>query len=182
MSSQMENLIFERHFDLDKEMKLLSSSSGGPKPDPSLQVDPLVDNGANDANEDLGIIDLDSDDVLDEFDDLDDDKLPVLKNTYSKKSRPNNSKSVAVGSRSQGGDIKRRNANKVEEEEKVSEKEEKGQDNLLMKVMEVPMELDLDNSQELKEDLDEGNKVAQEMNNTLSVKQKMNLSMSKELI
>jgi hypothetical protein len=32
----------------------------------------------------------------------------VLKNTYSKKSRPNNSKSVAVGSRSQGGSIKLR--------------------------------------------------------------------------
>jgi hypothetical protein len=34
------------------------------------------------------------------FDDqFDDDKLPVLKNTYSKKHRPNNSKSVAIGSK-----------------------------------------------------------------------------------
>lgn len=49
--------------------------------------------------EDLGIIDLDEDDGGDEFDELDDDKLPVLKNTYSKKNRPNNSKSVAIGSR-----------------------------------------------------------------------------------
>ena len=41
---------------------------------------------------------------------MDDDKLPVLKNTYSKKNRPNNSKSVSVGSRSQGGTIKKRSA------------------------------------------------------------------------
>jgi hypothetical protein len=60
--------------------------------------------------EDLGIIDLDGDDVSDEFDEFDDDKLPVLKNTYSKKTRPNNSKSVAIGSRSQGGNVKRRKA------------------------------------------------------------------------
>lgn len=39
---------------------------------------------------------------------MDDDKLPVLKNTYSKKNRPNNSKSVAIGSRSQGGQLKDR--------------------------------------------------------------------------
>lgn len=57
--------------------------------------------------EDLGIIDLDQQET-DDFDDLDDDKLPVLKNTYSKKNRPNNSKSVAIGSRSQGGSIKHR--------------------------------------------------------------------------
>ena len=38
----------------------------------------------------------------DDFDQLDDEKLPILKNTYSKKNRPNNSKSVAIGSRSQG--------------------------------------------------------------------------------
>ena len=52
----------------------------------------------------------DDDSGSDEFDELDDDKLPVLKNTYSKKSRPNNSKSVAVGSKSQGGNIKMRKA------------------------------------------------------------------------
>ena len=57
--------------------------------------------------DDLGIIDLDNDD--DEEDDLfdvDDDKLPVLKNIFSKKNRPNNGKSVAIGSRSQGGIMK----------------------------------------------------------------------------
>ena len=61
-------------------------------------------------SEDLGIIDLDKQEGsdFDDFEELDDDKLPVLKNTYSKKSRPNNSKSVAVGSRSQGGSIKLR--------------------------------------------------------------------------
>ena len=50
----------------------------------------------------MGIIDLDKQEGsdFDDFEELDDDKLPVLKNTYSKKSRPNNSKSVAVGSRS----------------------------------------------------------------------------------
>ena len=60
--------------------------------------------------EDLGIIDLDKQEGsdFDDFEELDDDKLPVLKNTYSKKNRPNNSKSVAVGSRSQGGSIKLR--------------------------------------------------------------------------
>lgn len=36
---------------------------------------------------------------------LDDDKLPVLKNTYSKKNRPNNSKSVAAGSKSKANRI-----------------------------------------------------------------------------
>jgi hypothetical protein len=58
----------------------------------------------------LGIIDLDEDEGEDDFDELDDDKLPVLKNTYSKKTRPNNSKSVAIGSRSQGGNLKPRTA------------------------------------------------------------------------
>lgn len=55
----------------------------------------------------MGIIDLDNQSGED-FEELDDDKLPVLKNTYSNKNRPNNSKSVAVGSRSQGGTIKAR--------------------------------------------------------------------------
>ena len=60
-------------------------------------------------SEDLGIIDLDKDGIEgsdDVFAELDDDKLPILKNTYIKKNRPNNSKSVAIGSRSQGGAIK----------------------------------------------------------------------------
>jgi hypothetical protein len=53
----------------------------------------------------LGIIDLDelegsSPGGSGIFDDqFDDDKLPVLKNTYTKKHRPNNSKSVAIGSK-----------------------------------------------------------------------------------
>lgn len=42
---------------------------------------------------------MDEDEGGDEFDELDDDKLPILKNTYSKKHRPNNSKSVAIGSK-----------------------------------------------------------------------------------
>ena len=52
----------------------------------------------------MGIIDLDKQEgsEYDDFDQLDDEKLPILKNTYSKKNRPNNSKSVAIGSRSQG--------------------------------------------------------------------------------
>ena len=54
------------------------------------------------SSEDLGIIDLDSDGD-DDFEEVDDESLPVLKNTYSKKTRPNNSKSVAIGSRSKGG-------------------------------------------------------------------------------
>ena len=61
--------------------------------------------------EDLGIIDLDKQEgsEYDDFDQLDDEKLPVLKNTYSKKNRPNNSKSVAIGSRSQGDVLRIRN-------------------------------------------------------------------------
>ena len=47
--------------------------------------------------EDLGIIDLDDDDC---FDNIDDENLPVLKNSYLKQKRPNNSKSVAAGSKS----------------------------------------------------------------------------------
>ena len=54
--------------------------------------------------EDLGIIDLDKQEgsEYDDFDQLDDLNLPILKNTYSKKNRPNNSKSMAIGSRTQG--------------------------------------------------------------------------------
>jgi hypothetical protein len=46
---------------------------------------------------------------------LDDDKLPVLKNTYSKNTRPNNSKSVAIGSREK---TKKKNQEVVKEENK----------------------------------------------------------------
>ena len=52
--------------------------------------------------EELGIIDLEDDDL---FDNIDDEKLPVLKNTYSKKNRPNNSKSLAAGSKSKANKI-----------------------------------------------------------------------------
>ena len=58
-------------------------------------------------SDDLGIIDLDNDeDDEDDIFDVDDDKLPILKNIFSKKNRPNNGKSVAIGSRSQGGTMK----------------------------------------------------------------------------
>lgn len=67
--------------------------------DPNLTED--ISNIDGITTDDLGIIDLDEDGAADEFDELDDDKLPVLKNTYSKKNRPNNSKSVAIGSRTQ---------------------------------------------------------------------------------
>ena len=67
----------------------------------SAQKDPTAVEVADEMNtEDLGIIDLDNDDVENElFDKIDDEKLPVLKNTYKKKNRPNNSKSIAAGSR-----------------------------------------------------------------------------------
>ena len=95
-------MIFERHFEVDKEGdgdplslfeendKNVEENNGGKKADDAI------------STEDLGIIDLDSDDN-DGFEEVDDDTLPVLKNTYSKKTRPNNSKSVAIGSRSKGG-------------------------------------------------------------------------------
>ena len=61
--------------------------------------------------EDLGIIDLDKQEgsEYDDFDQLDDENLPILKNTFGKTNRPNNSKSVAIGSRSQGDVLKIRN-------------------------------------------------------------------------
>jgi hypothetical protein len=46
------------------------------------------------------------DDEEDDFFDVDDDKLPVLKNIFPKKNRPNNRKSVEIGSRSNGGIMK----------------------------------------------------------------------------
>ena len=90
----------------------------------------------------MGIIDLDEDEGGDDFDDLDDDKLPVLKNTYSKKNRPNNSKSMAVGSRSEREKAVRANGgtgkessivsisspNKVEENKKGDIKEHGSED------------------------------------------------------
>jgi len=50
------------------------------------------------SQEDLGIIQIEDDDC---FDDFDDDNLPVLKNTYFNRKRPNNSKSVAAGSKNE---------------------------------------------------------------------------------
>ena len=50
--------------------------------------------------EDLGIIDLDNEEEEGDLFDVDDEKLPILKNIISKKNRPNNRKSVAIGSKS----------------------------------------------------------------------------------
>lgn len=71
---------------------------------------------AGSPSDDLGIIDLDNDDDEDVFD-VDDDKLPVLKNIISKKNRPNNGKSVAIGSRSQGGIMRFRGQGDAKEQE-----------------------------------------------------------------
>lgn len=99
---ESEYLIFERHFESqpfnsseeeDKDTETVRESN-------SLEKDPIFDDDLN--TEDLGIIDLEDDDV---FDNIDDDKLPFLKNTYSKKNRPNNSKSVAAGSKSKANRI-----------------------------------------------------------------------------
>jgi hypothetical protein len=99
---ESEYLIFERHF----ESQSFSSTTEEEEKDPEAtnpsiiaEKDPIED----DLNtEDLGIIDIEDDDV---FDNIDDDKLPFLKNTYSKKNRPNNSKSVAAGSKSKANRI-----------------------------------------------------------------------------
>lgn len=99
-----EYLIFERHFESDKDKgstNIVTNSNDNSKINPNQQD--LINSNLDGINQDdLGIIDLDEDEGGDEFDELDDDKLPVLKNTYSKKNRPNNSKSVAIGSRTQG--------------------------------------------------------------------------------
>jgi hypothetical protein len=65
------NLIFERHFDstLEEEFK-----------EKRNQLFNTEDETMN--TEDLGIIDLDDDDSL--CDNIDDENLPVLKNSYSK--------------------------------------------------------------------------------------------------
>jgi hypothetical protein len=99
LSGEAEYLIFERHFDDKKDGEDEKRNDA----DSSSQ-------GATDSanhDEDLGIIDLDELEGTSPggggiFDDqFDDDKLPVLKNTYTKKHRPNNSKSVAIGSKTQ---------------------------------------------------------------------------------
>lgn len=98
---ESEYLIFERHF----ESQPFSSSEEEKESEKTrsknvLEKDPIFEDELN--TEDLGIIDLEDDDV---FDNIDDDKLPFLKNTYSKKNRPNNSKSVAAGSKSKANRI-----------------------------------------------------------------------------
>lgn len=101
MTGDSEYLIFERHFKDKKE-------EGAEKLDTeNLDTNSIGVDSAN-HDEDLGIIDLDElekedgkgKDQIAFFDDqFDDEKLPILKNTYSKKHRPNNSKSVAIGSK-----------------------------------------------------------------------------------
>jgi hypothetical protein len=99
-----EYLIFERHFgpqifsrnSMNEGEESNDSDNrdtvGGKFPNTEEELDP----------ESLGIIDLEDEDL---FDDIDDDKLPVLKKTYSKKNRPNNSRSVAAGSKSKANRI-----------------------------------------------------------------------------
>jgi hypothetical protein len=106
-------LIFDRRFDSTEkrgDMTTQEEING-------MQIHPSDEKlrGPNDRtlrnehspSDDLGIIDLDNDeDDEDDIFDVDDDKLPILKNIFSKKNRPNNGKSVAIGSRSQGGTMK----------------------------------------------------------------------------
>ena len=100
---ESEYLIFERHF----ESKPYNQGEGDSDSQNEASNNPIENekylNYDEELNtEDLGIIDLEDDDG---FDNIDDDKLPVLKNTYSKKNRPNNSKSVAAGSKSKANRI-----------------------------------------------------------------------------
>ena len=96
-----EYLIFERHF----ESKPFGGSEECEKDEEIIGIrrnidkEKIFDEEIN--TDDLGIIDLEDD----LFDNIDDDKLPFLKNTYSKKNRPNNSKSVAAGSKSKANRI-----------------------------------------------------------------------------
>ena len=100
---ESEYLIFERHF----ESKPYNQGEGDSDSQNEVSNNPIENekyqNYDEELNtEDLGIIDLEDDDG---FDNIDDDKLPVLKNTHSKKNRPNNSKSVAAGSKSKANRI-----------------------------------------------------------------------------
>jgi hypothetical protein len=93
-NEESEYLIFERHFESHVQ-------EGEDVTDDELPtIFNTEDEGMN--SEDLGIIDLDEDDI---FDNIDDESLPVLKNTYSGKNRPNNSKSIAAGSKSKANRI-----------------------------------------------------------------------------
>ena len=107
-------LIYDRHFETGKvSSKLRTGEDIGIK----AELDDKVHHASTyearalrneqSPSDDLGIIDLDNDeDDEDDLFDVDDDKLPILKNIFSKKNRPNNRKSVAIGSRSQGGTMK----------------------------------------------------------------------------
>ena len=100
---ESEYLIFERHFEpkpYSNQNESDSDSHNETSNNPNNEKYQNYDEELN--TEDLGIIDLEDDDG---FDNIDDDKLPVLKNTYSKKNRPNNSKSVAAGSKSKANRI-----------------------------------------------------------------------------
>ena len=98
---ESEYLIFERHF--EKHHEGVSGSEGGGSGAP-IDAEPFkfLNNEEDMNTEELGIIDLEDDDL---FDNIDDEKLPVLKNTYNKKNRPNNSKSLAAGSKSKANKI-----------------------------------------------------------------------------
>jgi hypothetical protein len=113
---EMEDNLLETEFgfltnDEDQLLEKVQVAHTNTYPTSKAPVPSLNFGTVSDSVEDLGIIDLDQfSGSEDDFEEVDDDKLPVLKNTYSKKNRPNNSKSVSVGSRSQGGTIKKRSA------------------------------------------------------------------------
>lgn len=116
-NDESDFLIFERHFDKNGRNNSVSYDDFHEQQEDVDHQDHGQTNGnylfdrshRNDQSppDDLGIIDLDNDeDDEDDLFDVDDDKLPILKNIISKKNRPNNGKSVAIGSRSQGGIMK----------------------------------------------------------------------------
>lgn len=116
-NDESDFLIFERHFDKNGRSNPSNYDDFNEQPEDGDHREHGQTNGnylydrahRNDQSpsDDLGIIDLDNDeDEEDDLFDVDDDKLPILKNIISKKNRPNNGKSVAIGSRSQGGIMK----------------------------------------------------------------------------
>ena len=116
-NDESDYLIFERHFDQNRDgqqFNLSISDELNEKDSDEAANNNYIHYNRQRRNEssptdDLGIIDLDNDEEGTQDDDLfdvDDDKLPVLKNIFPKKNRPNNGKSVAIGSRSQGGIMK----------------------------------------------------------------------------
>ena len=90
-SENSEQYIYERHFEA-----------------PEVEED-AIDFDCDDiegiTGEDLGIINLDNDEDQ-TFEDIDDESLPNLrKNNNKKYNRPNNSKSIAIGSKTQANNI-----------------------------------------------------------------------------